>query len=61
MKIGIDRTPFVGVTDPWKDYSSRKKGPSHPVVPEPGSYGLAMVALCLLVLGLRRFARSRVG
>ena len=70
MDFRFDATPFAelrslayGATtsDPWQDYSSRKKGPPHPVVPEPGSYGLAMVALCVVVLGLRRWARSKAG
>jgi hypothetical protein len=29
-------------------------------VPEAGTYGLALVALCLVVLGLKRWAAARL-
>ena len=44
------------MNDPWQSYESKGKGkgPPHPIVPEPSTYGLMFVGLCLLVLIVKR-------
>jgi hypothetical protein len=56
-KIGFIETPFQTSGDAWTHYE-RKPKPSP--VPEAGTYGLALVALCLVVLGLKRWTAARL-
>ncbi len=50
-------------TGAWTPYfdtaASKGKGKGHPVTPEPATYGVLLVGLCLMVMMARRW-RTRV-
>jgi len=39
------------------DHRGKGKGPPHPVVPEPATYGMILIGLCLVVLLIKRFKK----
>jgi hypothetical protein len=51
-------TVCLGANDPWEPYDShgkgKGKGPPHPVVPEPNSYGAILVGSSLVLFGAHR-------